>query len=112
MQAFLGGHGLQGGLLGSLAFAAAGPACLEILDQALERIRAAVEDQIFGQLAFFGWDLGVGGDVGRIDDGHIQTGLHAVIQHDAVEDGAGGWRQAKGDIADTPARSARRAVRS
>ena len=44
-------------------------------------------------------DFGVRGDVRRVDDGHIQPGLHGVVQHDAVQHRAGPGAQAKGDIA-------------
>ena len=50
-----------------------------MLDIALECVRPAVEDQILRQLALLGGDVGVGGHVGRVDDGHVQPGLNAVI---------------------------------
>ena len=97
-QALFGGHAEQGGLevvcLG--CFGRAG--VFKVLDQALEGICPAGKDQIFSQFALFGGDVGVGGDGSRVDDGHVQTGLHAVIEHDAVDGGAGRRGEAKGDV--------------
>ena len=36
----------------------------------------------------------------RVDDRHIQPGLHAVIEHDRVQHRAGLRRKAKGQVAD------------
>ena len=61
VQALFGRHALQCGLAGRwfCPIPSAG-ALVEMLDQALEGVRAAVEDQVFGQLALFRGDLGVG----------------------------------------------------
>ena len=76
------------------------PASRNVSIKLVQGIRPAVEDQIFRQFAVFRWDFSIGGDLGRIDDGHIQTGLHGMVEHDAVQNRPGSWRQAKGDIAD------------
>ena len=70
-----------------------------MFDVTLQRIRPAVEDQVFGQLVFLGRDLGIGCDLRRVDDGHIQAGLYAVIEHDRIQHRAGLRRQAEGQIA-------------
>ena len=75
VQALLGGHA-GGRVAGSLLLRCRSWRCCEILDEALQGIRAAVEDQVLGQLALLGRDFGIGGDVRRVDDRHIQPGLH------------------------------------
>ena len=52
------------GLLGFGVFAAAR---FEVVDEQLERVLAAVEDEIIGQRALFVGDLAVRGDVVRVD---------------------------------------------
>ena len=74
----LGGVGLVGGLLGR-------PLGLEVRDEALERVLAAVEHQVVGELALGLGNLGVGRDVVGIDHREVQTGLDAVVQEHAVE---------------------------
>ncbi len=70
-----------------------------MLNETLQRVRAAVEDQVFAQFFFLGRNVRIRRDVSGIHDGHIQTGLHAVIQHDRVQSGAGLRCKAKGEIA-------------
>ncbi len=95
MQPFLGSH--------ALGWIAHCNACLsrisanrfEVFNEALERIRTAVEDQIFSQFPFFVRYFGVGGDVSRVDDRHVQTSLDGVIQHHTVQNRAGDWFKTK-----------------
>ena len=82
MQALLSGH----------AFGGIGRACLFrwgdifiVFDVTLQRVRAAVEDQVFGQILFFLWNIGISGDMRGIDNCHVQPSLDAVIQHDRVQ---------------------------
>ena len=65
VERFLGLHSFgRVGLLGLLIFAAAR---LKVVDEQLERILAAVEDEIIGQRALLIGDLAVRGDVVRVD---------------------------------------------
>ena len=72
---------------------------IEVCNVALQRIWAAVEDQIFGQLALLIGDIGIRRDVRRVDNGHIQPGLHRVVQHHRVKHGPGMRGQSKRQIA-------------
>jgi len=67
----------------------------EALDQLLQRIRRAIEDQVVGQRALGRGYLGVRRDVRRVDDGRVQPGLHAVVQEDRVEHCPRPWRDAE-----------------
>src|SRR5918998_1329006 len=49
---------------------------------ALKRVLAAVEDEVVGELALLVGDLGVGGDVIRVDHRQVQPSLDAVVQED------------------------------
>ena len=62
---------------------------LKMLDESLECLRVLVEDQVFGEFFLRGRDVGIGSHLGRVDDGHIQPGLHAVIKHDRIKDRTG-----------------------
>ena len=55
----------------------------------------AVKDQIFSELALLGGNFGVGGDVGRIYDRHIQPSLNGMVKHDTVKNRAGSWHETK-----------------
>ena len=81
-------------LLGLLALG------LEVGDEALERVLAAVPDEVVGELALVVGDLAVRRDVVRVDHREVQAGLDAVVQEDRVEDRAGGLRDAEGDVRD------------
>ncbi len=61
---------------------------LEVLDEALERVLAAVEDEVVGEPALEVVDLAVGRDVVRVDHREVQAGLDAVVQEDGVQDRA------------------------
>ena len=73
---------------------------LEVGDEALERVVAAVEDEVVGQLALLLGDLAVGGDVVRVDHRQVEPGLDAVVEEDRVEDRARPRRDAEGDVGD------------
>ena len=77
---------------------------VEVLDQPRQRVRPAVEDQVVGELALLGRDLHVGHGVRRVDHRHVEPGLHAVVQEDRVEHGAGARREAEGDVRDAERR--------
>ena len=62
---------------------------LEVRDEALERVVAAVEDEVVGELALLLGDLRVRRDVVRVDHREVEPGLHAVVQEDGVEDRCG-----------------------
>ncbi len=98
MQALFGGHAFGGigfARIGGFVFA------FEKFDITLERVGAAVEDQVFGAFPFFGGDFGIRFDLGGVDDGHIQPGFDAVVEHDRVQGGAGGGREAKRQVRNT-----------
>ena len=59
-----------------------------MLDEALERVLAAVEDEVVGELALLLGDLAVGRDVVRVDHRQVEPGLDAVVQEDRVQDRA------------------------
>ena len=70
--------------VGSAASASASGALgLEVLDEALERVLAAVEDEVVGELALLLGDLAVRRDVVRVDHREVEPGLDAVVQEDA-----------------------------
>ena len=73
---------------------------LEVGDEALERVLAAVEDEVVGQLPLLVGDLRVRGDVVGVDHRQVEAGLDAVVEEDRVEDGAGRRRDAEGDVGD------------
>ena len=83
------------GLVGSLL--ALG---LEVGDEAFQRVVAAVEDEVVGQLALALGDLAVGRDVVRVDHREVEPRLDAVMQEDRVEHRAGRRRDAEGDVGD------------
>ena len=62
------------------------PLASTVGDEALERVLAAVEDEVVGQLALAVADLRVRRDVVRVDHRQVEPGLDAVVQEDAVED--------------------------
>ena len=97
VQRLLGLHargrvGDLGGLLLALG--------LEVGDEQLERVLAAVEDEVVGQRALGLGDLAVRGDVVGVDHREVEPRLHAVVQEDRVEDRAGRRRHAEGDVRD------------
>ena len=97
VERFLGGHpgGRVGGLgLGLLALR------LEVGDELLQRVVAAVEDEVVGQLALLVGDLRVGRDVVRVDHRQVEAGLDAVVEEDRVEDGARPRADPEGDVGD------------
>ena len=99
VQRLLGLHPLGGvGLAGVVVLG--GPLGLEVGDVALQRVVAAVEDEVVGELALVGGDLGVGSDVVGVDHGQVQPRLHAVVQEHAVEHRARGQAHAEGDVGD------------
>ena len=71
-----------------------------MLDEALERVLAAVEDEVVGELALVVVDLAVGRDVVRVDHREVQPGLDAVVQEDGVQHRARGQADAEGDVGD------------
>ncbi len=77
------------------------PLALEVLDQPLERVLAAVEHEIVGELALGLGDLAVGRDVVRVDHRQVEPGLDAVVQEGRVDHRAGGEADAEGDVGDT-----------
>ena len=64
------------------------------------RVLAAVPDQVFGQLALLLRDGGIAHHGLGVDDGHVQPGLHAVVQEHRVEHFAPRRREAEGDVGD------------
>ena len=72
--------------MGSTALdgAGLGPA-LEVLDEPLQCVGPAVKDQVLGQLALLGRDLGERDDVRWMDDGQVEPGLDAVVEEDGIE---------------------------
>src|SRR5204863_8039744 len=71
---------------------------LEVRDVLGKGVRLVV-DEVVGQAALFGGDLGVGGDVGGVHDGEVQPGLHSVVEEHRVEHGAGVGVYAERDVA-------------
>ena len=62
------------------------------------RVVTPIPDQVFGKLALF---LGYGSVTlhhFRVDDGHVQAGLDAVVKEDRIEHLASGRWQAEGDV--------------
>ncbi len=72
---------------------------LEVLDESLERVGAAVEHEIVRQRPRLVVDLGVGLHVRGVDDGHVEPGLHAVMQEHGIEHGARGGGEAEAHVA-------------
>ena len=81
MEGLFGLHALggidAGVLLGRLSL------LLEVRDEELERILAAVEHEVVGELALVLADLPVGGDVVGVDHRQVEPGVDAVMQEDA-----------------------------
>ena len=73
-------------------------------DEALERVLAAVVDEVVGERALGLVDLRVRGDVVRVDHREVQAGLDAVVQEDRVQDGARGQADAERDVGDAERR--------
>ncbi len=108
VERLLGLHlrrGVGAGLLLDLAL------LLEVADEPLERVLAAVEDEVVGQLALVLGDLAVGRDVVRVDHRQVEPGLHAVVEEHRVEHRAGGAARRRSSRSTRPARSSRRAAR-
>ena len=57
----------------------------EVLDQARQRVGAAIEDEIVAELADVGVDLEVRRDLFGMDERAIEPGLDAMMQEDRVE---------------------------
>ena len=66
----------------------------------LARGAAPVPHQVEATLALLVGDLGQRHDLGGVHDGRIEAGLDALVQEDAVEDVAGGGRQAEAHVRD------------
>ena len=100
MERLLGLHAL--GRVGGRrpALVAVGALGLEVGDEALERVVAAVEHEVVGELALGLGDLGVRGDVVGVDHRQVEPGLDAVVQEHAVEHRAGRQADAEADVAD------------
>jgi hypothetical protein len=82
VQRLLGLHvGGRVGDLGGLLLALG----LEVRDEELQRVLAAVEDQVVGQRALGLGDLAVRRDVVGVDHREVEPRLHAVVQEDRVE---------------------------
>ena len=100
MQRLLGLHAL--GRVGGLAASASSPLRLEVVDEPLERVLAAVEDEVVGELALLVGDLAVGRDVVRVDHREVEPGLDAVVQEDRVEDRARAGGETPKETLETP----------
>ena len=70
--------------------------------KSLERVLALVEDEVVGELALVLGDLGVGGDVVRVDHREVEPGLDAVVQEDRVEHRARAAGETPNDTFETP----------
>ena len=73
---------------------------LEVRDEDLERVIAAVEDEVVGERALVLGDLAVRRDVVRVDHRQVEPRVHAVVQEDRVEDRARARRDAEADVRD------------
>lgn len=54
-------------------------------DQPLQRIGPAIEDRVVTEFALLGIDFGVGRDLFRVHQRHVETGLHAVMEKHGAE---------------------------
>ena len=70
----------------------------EVRRKRRHRVLAPVPDQVFGQFTLFLGDAGVTLHHLRVDDGHVQAGLRAVVQEHRVEHLAASSRQPKGHV--------------
>ncbi len=77
---------------------------LVVGDEALQRVVAAVEDEVVGELALLLGDLRVRRDVVRVDHREIEPGLDAVVQEDGVEDRSRLKADAEAHVGDAEAR--------
>ena len=98
MQRLLGLHAR--GRIGHLGLVAVRRLLLEVRDEALERVLAAVEHEVVGERALLLADLRVRRDVVRVDHREVQAGLDAVVQEDGVQDRARGQADAERDVGD------------
>ena len=75
------------------------------LEQPLGGVRPAVQDHVLDALEQLGRDLGVDGQLARIDDAHVHAGGDGVVQEDGVDRLADGVVAAEGerDVADAAA---------
>jgi hypothetical protein len=64
-------------------------------DEPGECILGPVEDEVVGEAALFCVDLGVGRDVGGVDDGHVEAGLDTVVHEHGVQHCASVLREAE-----------------
>ena len=100
----LGGRHALGGVGGGLGFHRGLPG--EMLDVLGQGVGVAVENQVVGQLALLLGDGHVGLDVRRVEDGHVEPGLHAVVKEDGIQNFARGLGQAEGHVGNAPGWSA------
>ena len=98
VQRLLGLHAR--GRVGRLGLVGVRRLALEVRDEVLERVVAAVEHEVVGELALGLVDLGVRRDVVRVDHREVQPGLDAVVQEDGVQDRAGREPDAERDVGD------------
>ena len=60
-----------------------------------------VPQQILGQLSLFLRDGCIPLEQFRVDDGHVQTGLHAMVKEDRIENFTSRRRQTEGHVGDS-----------
>jgi len=73
---------------------------LEIRDETCQRIDGPVHEQVVAQLSFHVGDLGVWGDMGRVDYCCIEPCLNCMMKKDAVQGGTRMRRDTERHIAD------------
>src|SRR5947209_16183036 len=61
----------------------------------------AIEDEILGELALLLIDLSIGGNMGRINNRHIESRFNGMVQENAVQNSPCVRFKSEGDIADT-----------
>ncbi len=74
-------------------------------DQPGSPTRRRIEEQGFGEAAFFFGNGGEPLELLSVDDGEVESGFGAVIEEDGIDDFARGGRQAERDIGDAEDRS-------
>ena len=78
----------------------------EVGRESRDRVFAAIPDQVFRQLALLFGDGGIAHHQLRVDDGHVQSGLNAVVQEHGVKHLTAGGRQPERNVGDTEDRLA------
>ncbi len=73
-------------------------AAFEVLDEARQRVGAAIEDEVVAELANVGVDLEVRHDIVGMDERAVEPRLHAMMEEDGVERRARGGLQAERDV--------------